>query len=130
MEISVKLLEQVDKKFVAFLRDISRRKARDQVQAGKLELLNYAIHHNSRQLLQKFLDYAERFTRSSIGFYHFVEPDQKTLSLQTWSTNTLENMCTAEGDGLHYPVSQAGVWVDCIRERMPVVHNDYATLGR
>ena len=48
------------------------------------------------------------------------------LSLQSWSTHTLRNMCTAEGKGSHYPISKAGVWVDCVRERRPVIHNDYA----
>jgi two-component system cell cycle sensor histidine kinase/response regulator CckA len=68
------------------------------------------------------------FVDSPIGFYHFVEPDQRTLSLQQWSTRTLEEFCRAEGKGVHYGIDQAGVWVDCVYERAPVIHNDYASL--
>jgi diguanylate cyclase (GGDEF)-like protein len=58
-----------------------------------------------------------------------VNEDQETLSLQAWSTRTLAEFCKAEGKGMHYPISEAGVWVDCVRERKPVIHNDYYTLS-
>jgi diguanylate cyclase (GGDEF)-like protein/PAS domain S-box-containing protein len=45
-----------------------------------------------------------------------------------WSTNTVKNMCTAEGKGQHYAVDKAGVWVECIYTRAPTIHNDYASL--
>jgi diguanylate cyclase (GGDEF)-like protein len=79
-------------------------------------------------VVQAALDEAERLTGSTIGFFHFVEPDQETLTLQTWSTHTLE-ICQAVGKGQHYPVSQAGVWADCLRQRRPIIHNDYASLA-
>ena len=79
--------------------------------------------------LQMMLDEIEKETGSVIGFYHFLNTDQETLSLQSWSTNTLRNMCTAEGQGSHYNISQAGVWVDRVREQRPVIHNDYASLA-
>ena len=37
-------------------------------------------------------------------------------------------MCTAEGQGRHYPISHAGVWVECFHTRDSVIHNDYAGL--
>ncbi|MFH0822626.1 MAG: PAS domain S-box protein, partial [Pseudomonadota bacterium] len=56
------------------------------------------------------------------------EADQRTLWLQAWSTRTLEEMCTAEGKGRHYDIDEAGVWVDCLHERRPVIHNDLSAL--
>ncbi|MBW2690147.1 MAG: PAS domain-containing protein, partial [Deltaproteobacteria bacterium] len=109
-------------------RDITERKHEREVLAAQLRLIDHAADHSIKDFLQKFLDEVEALTRSEVGFYHFVEADQRTLTLQTWSTNTLENMCTADNIGLHYPVNEAGVWVDCIHQRQPVIHNDYASL--
>ncbi|NJO90506.1 MAG: PAS domain-containing protein [Chloroflexia bacterium] len=109
--------------------DITERKRDEIVKGAYIRLIDYALNHSSNELLIRFLDEAEELTGSSIGFYHFLEDDQETITLQAWSTNTLENMCTAEGKGLHYPVSQAGVWVDCITRQEPVIHNDYASLA-
>jgi PAS domain S-box-containing protein len=96
--------------------------------ATRLRLSEYALTHTLEQLLQKTLDEAEALTDSQIGFFHFVEADQITLWLQMWSTNTLRKMCTANTKGAHYPITQAGVWVDCVHQRRPVIHNDYASL--
>jgi len=95
----------------------------------RLELIEFARDHSIEETLQKSLDIIGEQLESPIGFYHFVEADQNTLSLQAWSTKTLKEFCKAEGKGMHYSVDQAGVWVDCIHQRKPVIHNDYAALA-
>lgn len=109
-------------------RDISERKRAEEIIQLRLQLLEFAADHSLTELMQRALDEISELTRSSIGFYHFVEPDQKTLSLQAWSTRTLEESCKTEGEGLHYDIDRAGVWVDCVRQRKPVIHNDYMAL--
>lgn len=101
----------------------------EKIIAARLKLSRYALAHSMPALLQKTLDEVCDLTDSCIGFYHFVEPDQKTLSLQMWSTRTLKEFCHAEGAGMHYGIEQAGVWVDCLRVRRPVIHNDYNRLA-
>jgi len=88
----------------------------------------YSGDISADEVLRLTLDELEALTGSVIGFYHFLEADQETLSLQGWSTNTIKTMCNAEGKGSHYNISQAGVWVDCVRERRPVIHNEYVSL--
>lgn len=75
--------------------------------------------------MTKILDEAEELTNSRIGFFHFLEADQTTLTLQTWSSRTLTSICTAERKGHRYPLEEAGIWCDCVRERRSVIHNDY-----
>ncbi|GIK40070.1 MAG: hypothetical protein BroJett011_39030 [Chloroflexota bacterium] len=108
--------------------DITERRRAERIIQLRLRLMEFAATHSLEELLQKTLDEVGELTNSPIGFYHFVEADQKTLSLQAWSTRTVAEFCQAEGQGLHYPIDQAGVWVDCVRERRAVIHNDYQSL--
>ena len=112
-----------------FLQDISARKRDERLAELRQRLLELLPLVNLDQLLQAALDVAEALTYSEIGFLHFVASDQQEVSLQVWSSRTLAEMCFAEGQGRHYPISEAGVWVDCIHQRQPVIHNDYATLA-
>jgi len=109
-------------------RDITARKRAQDVLHLRLKMIEFAAEHTLNELMTYALDEICEITQSPIGFYHFVEEDQVTLSLQAWSTRTLEEFCQAEGHGMHYGIDKAGVWVDCVRERKPVIHNDYAAL--
>ncbi|MDO8464405.1 MAG: PAS domain S-box protein [Gallionella sp.] len=122
----IKIGEQYE--FSAFLRDITERKRQENIQAARLRLMESATKLSLKELLVATLDETCALTGSTIGFYHFLEADQKTLSLQAWSTRTTQEFCKAEGEGAHYDICEAGVWVDCVRERRPVIHNDYAAL--
>ena len=110
--------------------DISERKLEEKILDVELKLFEYAVNHSEDELLQKFLDETEVLTKSTVGFYHYIEKDQESISLQTWSSNTINTMCNKSPDvNHHYPISKAGVWVDCIKERKPVIHNDYINLA-
>ncbi len=110
------------------IRDIRERKRSERLLLARMRLTEFGQAHTLDEFLQATLAEAEDLTESRIGFYHFLEADQETLTLQMWSQNTLNHMCTAVGKGTHYDISRAGVWVECVRERRPVIHNDYASL--
>jgi PAS domain S-box-containing protein len=109
-------------------RDITERKLVELIMQARLRINDYMFDRSIEELLTRVLDEAETLTNSRIGFFHFLDPDQETLSLQAWSTRTLSSICTAEGKGHLYPLEKAGVWCDCIRERKAVIHNNYETL--
>jgi PAS domain S-box-containing protein len=80
---------------------------------------------SERQFLTAGLELAQSLTQSVIGFLHFVNEDQETLELVTWTAGALQT-CSVAYDS-HYPVSQAGIWADCLRQHQPVIFNDYAS---
>jgi PAS domain S-box-containing protein len=111
-----------------------RKKAREalrrthRINAARLRLMQFAVTHTLEELLEEVINEAELATDSHIGFYHFVDEDQQALTLQNWSSRTKTQHCEAQGHGKHYSVADAGVWADCVRQRKPVVHNDYQAL--
>jgi len=120
VEIKANLLDLRGRKVLQGLfHDITDRKRAEALIQIRLRLMEFSVTHSLKELLQKTLDEVCAFTGSTVGFYHFVEADQKTLSLQAWSTRTVEEFCKAVGSGMHYSIDEAGVWVDCIRERRP-----------
>ena len=108
--------------------DVTERAQNEAVHQARLRLMALSHEHSVDELLVATLDEAELLTGAQVGFYHFLEADQQTITLQAWSTRTTREMCRAEGQGRHYNLSEAGVWAERIRERKPVVQNDYAAL--
>ena len=106
----------------------TERKQVEEFARLRLALFDFSGSHSLEELVQGTIDEVCALTKSPIGFYHFVESDQKTLSLQAWSTRTLKEFCKPEFKGAHYPIGKAGVWADCARERRPVIHNEYSAL--
>lgn len=113
-------------RMVGTIQDITDRRRSQLILHGRLKLSQLAQEGQTEELLQAALDMAEEATGSHIGFFHFVDTDQENLHLQAWSSNTRAHMCKADGSERHYPVSKAGIWADCLRNRIPVIHNDYA----
>jgi two-component system, cell cycle sensor histidine kinase and response regulator CckA len=113
---------------VLVIRDQNDVRLMQRLTEKRLDIILFANTHNLDLLIAKVLDEICELVDSPIGFFHFVEADQQTLSLQQWSTRTLREFCQAEGKGRHYDIKNAGVWVDCLRQRKPVVHNDYPSL--
>ena len=109
--------------------EVKNRDARRMQNALQAALkLNRLMHTaGETEIVQLCLEECEALTESQIGFFHFVNPDQQTIHLKTWSVNT-RSQCVVPGFQTHYPVAQAGVWVDCLHQRQPVIHNEYASL--
>ncbi|MBI5688807.1 MAG: PAS domain S-box protein [Verrucomicrobia bacterium] len=113
------------------LRDISARRqaeARQQKDVKQarvlLDLYGRSGEMEEKAIYDLIIEVATELTDSPIGFLHRVGEDQESILLTTWNKGALQ-FCTASYD-THYPISRAGNWVDCVRERRPVIYNDFA----
>ena len=123
-----KFITETQSGILVTIRDITERKQTELIQNARIRLSEFAPSHSRNELQQKLLDELEQLTGSSVGFFHAVNADQKTLVLQSWSANTLNNMCNADPKSLHYNIDKAGVWAECVTLRKAVIHNDYLSV--
>jgi PAS domain S-box-containing protein len=114
------------KRVIGIVEDITERMLVRNMLEIRLSLVDFSNKHSLNEFLEKTLDELCKITESMVAFYHFLEPDQKTISLQTWSTATLQKLYESEGKSFQYNVEQTDVWVDCINSRKPVFHNNLA----
>jgi len=113
-------------------RNINDRKQAEELLKLEEERLNalLTLHQmenvSEEQMISFALEEVVKLTRSQGGYFHFVNTDEQSIDMFAWSKGVLE-FCTVEKIG-HYPIEYAGVWADCVRQRAPVIHNDYQHL--
>jgi signal transduction histidine kinase/CheY-like chemotaxis protein len=86
------------------------------------------INQMSGETIQEIMEYAFeeaiRFTGSTIGYLGFVNEDETAMSVQVWSSNVMPE-CAISGTPLHFPLETGGLWGEAIRQRRPIITNDY-----
>ncbi|MGM0648722.1 MAG: GAF domain-containing protein, partial [Bacteroidota bacterium] len=88
--------------------------------------LSKMITKTSYELFNMALNEAIDLTKSEVGFIYFYDEDSRQLSLNSWSKNTMEQ-CQVENAQTMYDLDNTGCWGDAIRQRRPVIMNDYST---
>ena len=110
-------------------KDVTDRKRTETIMQKRFELMEYSAKHSLNELMLRAVDEVSDLTGSTIGFFNVVEDDQLHLGMQTWSTNALRLFQVSTHDGPHLPLDRAGVWAEAVRQRRPLIHNDYEGLA-
>jgi len=79
----------------------------------------------SKKVLVDFaLEQAIFLTNSTIGYLAFMNEDETILSMHSWSKQAMKN-CGIIDKPIDYPIMSTGLWGEAVRQRKPVVTNDY-----
>ncbi len=105
--------------------DITAREQMQELFQSRFKIIENSESIPVEELLQRTIDEAERITDSRIGFFHFVNEDDDTITSQQWSTKTKEFYCRTDSQEKHYPIEEAGIWADCAREKKVKIYNEF-----
>jgi PAS domain S-box-containing protein len=67
---------------------------------------------------------AVRLTGSRIGYLALLNEDETVLTMQLWSRVAMAE-CNIDNKPILFPVETTGLWGEAVRQRRPVITNDY-----
>lgn len=113
-------------------RDITDRKQAElerilnEQRLGLLLELNLLTAATEDEILNFALDAALVTVQSRFAFIGFVDDTETVMTVQTWSKDVMAQ-CTLDSNNLVLPLAEVGLLGECVRQRVPVVLNDYAS---
>jgi PAS domain S-box-containing protein len=65
-----------------------------------------------------------RISESELGFFGFISEDETLMTAHLWSEKVMA-ACVMDNKPVEFPCGNAGIWAESIRQRKPVIVNDY-----
>ena len=78
-----------------------------------------------QEIMDFALESAVRLTESKIGYLAFMNEDETVLTMHSWSKTAMKQ-CAIIDKPIVYPVETTGLWGEAVRQRKPVITNDYS----
>ncbi|MBN1235308.1 MAG: GAF domain-containing protein [Methanotrichaceae archaeon] len=91
-----------------------------------LQRLNQMDEASIKEIADFALEAGVKLTGSKLGYLAFVDEDEKTLFMHSWSKKAMAE-CDIEHKRIVYHLQETGLWGEAIRQRNAVITNDYAS---
>ncbi|MCK9632754.1 MAG: PAS domain S-box protein [Methanoregula sp.] len=79
---------------------------------------------SERELLNYAVEGAGIVTGSPLGYLAFLNEDESELSMYAWSKSAMRE-CSMRDKPILYKTEKTGLWGEAVRQRRPVITNDY-----
>jgi PAS domain S-box-containing protein len=86
--------------------------------------LGQMVNATQEEVFEFAFDAAVRLTRSKLGYLALMNDDETVMTMQLWSKEAMDE-CRVEGMPLLYLVQSTGLWGEAVRQRRPIITNDY-----
>lgn len=96
----------------------------EEIRLNALLKLHEMAHASVQDLTDHALESAVQLTGSRIGYLAFLSDDERVLTMHSWS-RTAMSQCAIQDKPIVYPVVDTGLWGEAVRQRRPVLTNDY-----
>ncbi|MFH1702465.1 MAG: GAF domain-containing protein [Nitrospirota bacterium] len=108
--------------------ELKRAEEESRLNSSRLEALlklNQMTDKPIQELTNFALEEAIRLTGSQIGYLAFMNEQETVLTLHSWSKSAMEE-CRIKDKPIIYPVETTGLWGEAVRQRKPIITNDYS----
>ncbi|MGM0656209.1 MAG: PAS domain S-box protein, partial [Thermodesulfobacteriota bacterium] len=130
VEVSASFLAHPHERFIVFTRDISERKQKERenhINRLRLEILheiNNMPWATEKMISDLLLEKMLSLSSSEIGFLGYITDDEEVMEIHSWSDKAMQR-CAIQDKPMVFPIQQAGLWGEPIRNRKPLIVNDY-----
>ncbi len=97
----------------------------DEARANTLLELSQMTDRSAAEIAKHAMESAIKLTGSTIGYIAFANEDETVLTMHYWSNSAMQE-CAMIDKPIVYQVKDTGLWGEAIRQRKPVITNDYA----
>ncbi len=88
--------------------------------------LHLMMNESQSATLEFVLEGIQEACGSQFSFIGLMDETESFMTIRAWSKDTMAQ-CSSMDKPIHFPISEAGLWGDCVRQRKVVTINDYET---
>ncbi len=117
--------------FIEVVNDITHRKQAEEDRVMEIERMTSLLAINQmtggsyQEIIAAVVEDGIQMTRSTIGYLATLNEDETVMTMQYWSKSAHAS-CMVVDQPIVYPVEKTGLWGEAVRQRKPVITNDYA----